>query len=459
MTKERQYRNSSTSIWWKLLRSAMTGPTVGMLLLSTGTEARSQKEKAPEPPTYSVLYTFTGGADGANPNYAGPGAGLIRDEEGNLYGTAGLGGDYSSVYCGSVGCGVVFKIDRTGKETVLHTFTGPPDGAEPTAGLIRDEAGNLYGTTIGGGSAGLAAGTVFKVDRAAKETVLYSFTGGADGNSPYAGVIQDEAGNLYGATIGGGDLSGCFGNGCGVVFKLNPAGRETVLYSFTGGADGDNPGTSLIRDEAGNLYGTTISGGSDGQGVVFKLDPTKEETVLYSFTGGADGGGPQGLIRDREGTIYGVASDGGAFGNGVVFRLDPAGKETVLYTFTGGTDGGFPYGTLLRVGSDLYGTTFFGGNSTTLCGGPYCGVVFKLDATGKETVLHSFTGADGINPYAGLLPDQEGNLYGTTAYGGDLASPAAPCYGVGCGVVFKLTLHEDRKDSEKGSDVLPSRID
>jgi uncharacterized repeat protein (TIGR03803 family) len=459
MAKELQNRNSSTSIWSAPVRSAWAALAVGTLLLSAVTTARSQEEKAPKPPAYSVRYTFIGGADGANPNYAGPGAGLIRDEEGNLYGTAGLGGDYSSVYCESVGCGVVFKIDRTGKETVLHTFTGPPDGAEPTAGLIRDEAGNLYGTTIGGGSAGLPAGTVFKVDRAGKETVLYSFTGGVDGNGPYASVIRDEAGNLYGVTIGGGDLSGCFGNGCGVVFKLNPAGKEAVLYSFTGGADGDNPGTSLIRDEAGNLYGTTISGGSDGQGVVFKLDPTEKETVLYSFTGGADGGGPQGLIRDREGTIYGIASDGGAFGNGVVFRLDRAGKETVLYTFTGEADGGFPYGTLLRVGSDLYGTTFFGGISTAICGGPYCGVVFKLDAAGKETVLHSFTGADGINPYAGLLPDEEGNLYGTAAYGGDLASPAAPCYGIGCGVVFKLALHEDCKDREMEGEILPSQSD
>jgi uncharacterized repeat protein (TIGR03803 family) len=234
------------------------------------------------------------------------------------------------------------------------------------------------------------------------------------------------------------------------------AGKETVLYSFTGGADGNGPQTSLIRDEQGNLYGTTLFGGASGQGVVFKLDLTGKETVLYSFTGGADGAQPEGLIRDTGGTLYSVASDGGAFGDGVVFKLDPHRNFTVLYTFTGGTDGGVPYGTPLLFGGDLYGTTFFGGS--TACGG-FCGVVYKLDATGKETVLYSFTGADGINPYAGLLPDAEGNFYGTTGYGGDLASPAAPCYGIGCGVVFKLTLHEDCKDSEKEGKILPSQSD
>src|SRR5450631_362725 len=198
-------------------------------------------------PSYEVLYTFTGGADGANPSAGGSDAGLIRDEDGNLYGTTPGGGDLSSAYCGSYGCGVVFKVDRLGKETVLHAFTGPPDGAEPLAGLVRDEEGNLYGTTLGGGSAGFPVGTVFKLDRAGKETVLYSFTGvGADGSGPYAGVIRDEEGNLYGTTIGGGGSSACSG-GCGVVFKVDRVGKETTLHAFTGPPDGAGPLAGLVR--------------------------------------------------------------------------------------------------------------------------------------------------------------------------------------------------------------------
>jgi uncharacterized repeat protein (TIGR03803 family) len=222
MTKERQYRNSSTSIWWKLVRSAITGPTVGILLLSTGTAARSQDAKAQIPPTYSVLYTFTGGADGANPL----GGNLLLDPAGTLYGTAGSAGDLSCSGLQPPGCGVVFKLDRTGKETALHSFTGGADGSFPVAGVVRDDAGNLYGSTYAGGSKG--SGVVYKLDSTGKESVLYSFTGGADGNGPFAGLIRDDVGNLYGTTYAGGS------DGLGVVFKLDSTGKESVLYSFTG---------------------------------------------------------------------------------------------------------------------------------------------------------------------------------------------------------------------------------
>ena len=162
--------------------------------------------------------------------------------------------------------------------------------AIPYGGLIRDSKGNLYGTTNGGGASG--AGVVFKVDTSGNETVLYSFTGGADGGYPLAGVIRDSAGNLYGTTNGGG------ASGAGVVFKVDTSGNETVLYSFTGGADGGFPlWVVLARDSAGNLYGTTAGGGASGAGVVFKVDTSGNETVLYSFTGGADGGNP---VRRRD---------------------------------------------------------------------------------------------------------------------------------------------------------------
>ena len=241
----------------------------------------------------TVLYTFTGGSDGANPSF-----GVVRDSAGNLYGTTGGGGD-----C----CGVVFKIDPFGQYTVLYTFTGGADGGYPGGGVIRDSAGNLYGTTENGGDLSCTAffspgcGVVFKVDPSGQETVLYSFTGGADGGFPFvAGVIRDPAGNLYGTTFAGGG-SGCndsggFGtDGCGVVYKLDTSGQETVLHTFTGGSDGGNPFPGLVRDRAGNLYGTTGGGGdlsctfypyAPGCGVVFKVDPSGQETVLYSFRAG-----------------------------------------------------------------------------------------------------------------------------------------------------------------------------
>jgi uncharacterized repeat protein (TIGR03803 family) len=210
--------------------------------------------------------------------------------------------------------------------TVLHSFAGPPtDGSNPfdSGSLVRGSAGNLYGTTTFGGASG--KGVVFKVDPTGMETVLYSFTGGADGASPSAGLIRDKEGNLYGATAYGGDLSAFFGLGCGVVFKLDSSGNETVLYTFTCGADGlqdgSQPRAVLVRDKAGNLYGTTEAGGTFGYGMVFKLDRTGKETVLHTFTG-ADGlQVDAGLIRDAEGNLYGTTVGGGASGDGVVFKL------------------------------------------------------------------------------------------------------------------------------------------
>ncbi len=432
MTNRVQHESLYGSIWSMCFRPSTASLVVGTALLLTVPAARSQEVDAAKP-VYSVLYTFTGGADGGEPGvgYGGAGAGLTRDKAGTLFGTTFVGGDETG-YCGSGGCGVVFKLDAAGKETVLHAFTGPPDGYYPAAAMVRDEEGNLYGTTSFGGSASLPAGTVFKLDPAGKETILYSFTGGADGNTPGAGVIRDEAGNLYGTTIAGG------ASNYGVVFRLDPAGTETVLYGFTGGADGKYPQSSLIRDKKGNLYGTTQVGGSSDAGTVFKLDPTGKETVLYTFTGGADGARPFApLVRDAAGDFYGTASGGGASGNGVVFGLDPTGRFTVLHTFTGGTDGAIPYGDLFRDDEGrLYGTAFAGGNNTDpICAGFGCGVVFRLDRAGNETVLYTFSGsADGDNPYVGLVRDAEGNFYGTTGYGGDLACGG----GFGCGVVFKL---------------------
>ena len=356
----------------------------------------------------TVLYSFTGGADGGQTR-----AGVIRDSAGNLYGTT-YGG-------GASGYGVVYKVDAAGHETVLYTFTGGADGMWLYAGVIRDSAGNLYGTTYGGGAAN--AGVVFKLDTAGNETVLYNFTGGIDGAGPQAGVIRDSAGNLYG-TAGGGIVSACQ-RGCGVVYKLDTAGRETVLYTFTGGADGANPSAGVIGDSAGNLYGTTSGGGTAGYGVVYKLDKAGHETVLYSFTGGADGDSPfTGVIRDSEGNLYGTASSAGGTPccAGVVFKVSASGQETVLYTFTGGAGGSYPNGVIRDSAGNLYGTTGGGGTANV-------GLVYELDAAGQESVLYGFPGpADGSCPQAGVIRDSAGNLYGTTVSGG---------LGNG-GVVYKL---------------------
>ena len=401
------------------------------------TSGRMVQEQAPaKSAVYSVVYTFTGGTDGAVPD-----ASLIRDEVGNIYSTTSSGGNDSSCSTyGVPGCGVVFKLDAAGTETVLDTFTGGTDGGSPFAGLIRDAKGNLYGTTSTGGNGILPAGTVFKLDNTGQLTVLHSFCSSAncaDGNTPNAGVIP-YAGSLYGTTLGGGEFCVESG-GCGVVFKVDPTGAETVLYSFAGGADGAAPYGSLIRDGAGNLYGTTSGGGANGVGTVFKLSLAGAETVLYAFTGGADGATPfAGLIRDEAGNLYGTTSAGGLSGQGTVFKVNPAGKETALYSFSGGKDGGYPEASLVQdAQGNLYGTTFFGGLASSPCFS-FCGVVFKVDTTRRETVLYSFTGgADGLNPVAGLMPGKAGELYGTTAYGGADSAPSCQT-GIGCGVVFKL---------------------
>jgi len=367
--------------------------------------------------TYNVLYSFTGGGDGAYPF-----APLVLDAAGNLYGTTEYGGSYQY--------GAVFKLDSSGTETVLYSFnvSGTGDGELPFAGLVLDVAGNLYGTTQFGGTFG--SGTVFKVDSSGNETVLYSFTGGADGANPRAGLVRDARGNLYGTTYRGG--SGSCVVGCGVVFKLDVRRKETVLYTFTGGVDGANP-SGVIQDKAGNLYGTTSNEASTGYGTVFKLNKSGKETVLHQFTGGVDGAQPYApLVLDAAGNLYGTTQYGGA-AYGTVFKLNKSGKETVLHQFTGGADGAQPYAPLvLDAAGNLYGTTYFGGGASI---GGY-GTVFKVNENGAESVLHSFTrGTDGVYPYAGLLQDAAGNLYGTTEYGGGASIGGASGYGT----LFKLT--------------------
>jgi uncharacterized repeat protein (TIGR03803 family) len=387
-----------------------------VLWVSTALSAHAQ--------TFSALYTFTGGNDGGSPV-----GGLIRDDEGNFYGTTCCDGAY--------GAGTVFTLNTTGKETVLYSFTGGADGDQPYASLIRDAKGNLYGTTFFGGSSAACSGgcgVVFKLDTSGEETVLHTFTGtGGDGANPYDGLVQDAKGNLYGTTVSGGRSSTCSG-GCGMVFGISTAGREAMLYSFGVGADGAGPYAGLVLDAEGTLYGTTQYGGTYGAGTVFMLDKNRKETVLYSFSGGADGRLPLlgYLVHDTKGNLYGTTQFGGTYGAGTVFEVDKAHTETVLYSFSGGTDGAYPYAGLVRdAGGNLYGTTNQGGASGY-------GTVFKVDKTGKETLLHTFTGigGDGAYPFDDLVRGTNGNLYGTTFSGGINTNI---CFEDGCGIVFMLT--------------------
>jgi uncharacterized repeat protein (TIGR03803 family) len=373
----------------------------------------------------TVVYSF--------PSLSNPTGGLVMDSAGNLYGTTG-GDD-------CVACGTVFRLNAAGGETVLHRFAGGADGSLPRAGLLLDSAGNLYGTTSYGGLA--AQGVVFKLNASGDETVLYRFSGGTDGSQPQCTLISDSAGNLYGTTTYGGSAPGSDKGGAGgygVVFKLDPSGQETVLYTFTGGADGGNPLAGLVRDSVGNLYGTASIGGSFGEGVVYKVDTSGHEAVLYNFTGGWDGGLPVGsLIRDSLGNLYGTTECGPIAENqcnwGGVYKLDPSGRITVLYNFTSGNDGGgplsgaIPYsGPFLDSSGNVYGTTLAGGSGANSEDYAY-GVVYKVDTFGHETVLYSFTGVpDGADPAAALIQDPAGNLYGTTEYGGEFNG----------GTVFKI---------------------
>ena len=227
-------------------------------------------------------------------------------------------------------CGTIFKLDSSGNETVLYSFTGGPDGKSPAGRLVRDSAGNLYGTASAAGVAncsGAGCGTVFELSSTGVFSVLYSFTGGADGGVPMAGLVRDGKGNLYGTASSGGNTSAgnCTDNGgCGVVFKVTKTGAETPLYSFTGDPDGSTPVGDLVRDTAGNLYGTTQFGGI-GFGTVFKVSSAGAHSTLWTFQKGTDGALPlAGLVRDTAGNLYGTASNGGnQFEQGVVFKLTP----------------------------------------------------------------------------------------------------------------------------------------
>jgi len=373
------------------------------------------------------------------PGYTFAFGGLAFDSAGNLYGTTNIGG--TGTGCGQNGCGTVFALSPTSSggwtETVLYNFTGGSDGANPLTGVVIDAAGNLYGTTRHGGSATCVCGNVYRLSPVSgggwKETVLYSFTGGSDGSSPEGTVVLDSKGNIYGTTYSGGN-SGCFGSGCGVVFKLSPtsngAWSETVLHTFTGGIDGSHPLGSLAL-QGNTLYGAAAAGGilntcnNYGCGVVFKIARSStgwKETVLYRFTGGQDGSDPVGGITlDSSGNLVGTTNQGGSKtsqcsnGCGLAFKLTPSStgwREIVLYRFTHGNDGAFPVGPVtLDAAGNVFGETI----SPSWCNSfiSICGVVYKLSwssAGWQPSALYQIPGD--WNAVGSVVLDAAGNIFG-----------------------------------------------
>ncbi len=354
---------------------------------------------------FTTLYNFTGGTDG---NY--PWAGVILDEAGNLYGTTVDGGDLD---CGNDGCGVVYKLSTAGTETVLHTFGSGFDGEYPFTPVARDSAGNIYGTTESGTVN--SYGTAFKIDTAGNETVLHNFRyGTSDGCLPEQSVVY-KRGTLFGTTSGCGSS-----HYAGAIFKLGSAGND-ILHAFSGGSsDGYLPEYGhLTMDKSGNFYGVTTWGGGStectyGCGVLYELSKSGTLTVLHSFAGGtSDGCYPYGSVaRDKAGNFYGTTWTCGSNNLGTIWKVSKKGKETILHNFAAGSsDACRPLGGVtLDPSANLYGVSGYRG--------VYDGELYKLSAKGKLTLLHGFNYLDGLDPVGELWRTANGTLFGTAIGGG-----------------------------------------
>ncbi len=410
------------------------------LLLASAIAAQAQ--------TFKVLHTFHG-KDGANPYGQ-----FLWDKNGNLISATANGGTGN---CSPhAGCGTVFKMNTSGKILWSYSLKNFSEGFAPNEGLYKDAAGNLYGTTLYGGvipcwqGDTLGCGILFKLDTARKETVLYRFkgstNGGHDGYYPVGFPIGDPAANLYGSTQNGGT-----GDNGGIVFRINQAGKEAIVYNFPGPpcqpAGGGPAGALILRPGDKRLYGGACGGGTYGEGTAFRMTTSGKLTVFYDFTG-QPGPSNGGAFTPNGGNLYGISAYGGngncgTGGCGTLFELSPNGgtwTEKTLYLFcqiSGCKDGESPDSQLvIDSAGNIYGTTIFGGDDQQCYNGGSCGVVFKLDTAGNETVLHSFSGSDGAFPL-GVVMDSKGNLYGATGQGGD--PKCLGSNGHGCGVVFEIT--------------------
>ncbi len=374
--------------------------------------------------TYRILYTFQGGADGGFPN-----AGVYRDASGNLYGISNTAGNKSD--CNGYGCGTIYKLTANNEFSVLHTFTDVPDGwPNATWGaLIPDPAGNLYGVASIGGVGN--NGTAFSITPAGAFSVLHSFPAGPnDGLGPQYKLVRNKNGLVYGTTFGGGPRGL---NGYGTVFLLTKATivGEAVLHSFTGG-DGANPQGDIASDSVGNIYGTTGTGGTAGCGTVWKMTSSGLFTVLYNFKCAPDGYLGGSVVVDAQGNVYGGTYEGGDpqacpfFGCGIIFKVSPSGQETILHTFRN-KEGAVPNQLMFDPNGLLWGTTTGGGTYDQ-------GTIFTITTDGVYTDVYAFQGGMmGGVPYSGLVEDSDGNFYGTV--GGGVMN----CIESGCGMVYKFT--------------------
>jgi uncharacterized repeat protein (TIGR03803 family) len=364
-------------------------------------------------PSPAQVFTTLHSFDGTDG--ANPPAPLVQGRDGNLYGT--------TVNCKDGGGGTLFQITPGGRLKTLYSFCGSngSDGMFPWGALIQATDGSFYRTTAAGGAN--AVGTVFKVTPSGTLTTLYNFCSQSyctDGASPYAGVVEATDGNFYGTTVTGGN------NNEGTVFKITSTGAFTTLYSFCSQSectDGSSPQAALIQAADGNFYGTTEEGGNSNLGTVFKITPSGTLTTLYNFCSlseCADGEAPYaGLIQATNGNLYGSTVEGGATSGGTVFEITPSGALTTLYNFCSQskcTDGDNPYGALLQANDgNFYGTTVNGGANLG-------GTVFKITPSGILTTVYDFCSendcADGDNPYAAPTQHTKGELYGITWDGG-----------------------------------------
>lgn len=387
-------------------------------------------------PAYALLYSFKGGHDDGQWPLAS-----VTNLRGTLYGTTPRGGRHD---CYKIkGCGTAFSLTTSGAETAIHAFDRDK-GSNPDGGLLNVN-GTLYGTTSGGGRTCSAAnngcGTVFSITPSGRETVLYRFKGYPDDGAKPTGGLLEINGTLYGTTLFGGS-GGCSRGsvgyiGCGTVFAITTSGTERLLYSFASRTkhDGNSPHGNLI-DVNGGLYGTTLFGGAHSAGTVFSLTFSGHERVIHSFKADDkdDGVYPAAGLVNVEGTLYGTAG-GGAYDAGIVFSITSAARFGVLHSFGGAGDGNGPRAGLVNVNGTLYGSTAQGGANKH-------GTIFSITPAGAEEVLYSVAGYpdDGASPAATLI-DVNGTLYGTTEYGGS-GSCTRPRQGYypGCGTVFSLSL-------------------
>jgi uncharacterized repeat protein (TIGR03803 family) len=367
--------------------------------------------------------------DGANGSYPQPSP-LVQGVDANFYGTASGGGLYDSCAYGT--CGTVFKITQEGTLTTLHNFTGGEDGSGPVPGLVLATNGDFYGLNSNGGNFG--GGVAFKITAGGTLATLFAFSGGAEGANPNSVLVEATNGNFYGTTVNGGT------NGDGAIFEMTAAGALTTLhdFGFTEGWDPQN--AQMVQATNGDLYGETAGGGSFscpspaiGCGAVFKITPGGAFTPLHSFHG-KDGSIPYGgLVQGNDGNLYGTTFVGGANGDGTVFKMTPGGTVTTLHSFNG-TDGLNPNGGLVQAtDGSFYGTAFGGGANGY-------GTLFKITPGGTLTTLHNFDGTDGAHPYGSLLQATNGTFYGTTSYCNLYGTPdGCGCPTLGCGTVFSLS--------------------